>query len=124
MDEFYCFGKLSLFRQGDAAQIAGDDPQAQPAFHPVLPVIGTFAPPEIPPQTRNAAFDARTPPIAPAPGARALQGLTFWRELAGGRDGHALDSGCLEALLRLCRLHASVARHQTRWMRKEEIGRA
>src|SRR5215470_2232864 len=113
--------EVDLLRQGYTAQVASYHPQAQPAFHPVLPVIGAFAPAKVPSQARNTALDARAPAIAPAPGARALQGLAFRRELARGRDGHTLDSGCLQALLRLSGLYASVARHQTRRMVKERL---
>ena len=73
IDEFFREKYGGLVDQSDAAQIAGDDAQAQPPLHPVLPVIGAFAPPVITPQTGNALLDARTPPIAPPPtGCRPL----------------------------------------------------
>src|SRR6266851_5142309 len=100
-------------------QVAGDHPQAEPAFHPVLPVIPASAPAVIPSQARNAALDARAPAIPAPPGARVLQGLAFWRELAGGRDSYALDSGCLEALLRLCPVDPAISGYQVGWMLKQ-----
>src|SRR5260370_28453103 len=105
---------FGLLRQGNAAQVTGNDPQAQPALHPVLPVIGAFAPAKVPPQTRNAPLDARTPAIAALPAARALERLAFLRELARRRDGHPLDPGRQHALLRLRRLHPPVPTHHTR----------
>src|SRR5512142_1385441 len=90
--------RFSLLCQGDAAQITGHDPQAQPPFHPVFPVIGAFTPPEIPSQARNAALDARTPAIAALEASRALDSLAFLRELACRRDGHPLDPGFLQVL--------------------------
>src|SRR5258707_8319220 len=119
MEELSREEQFCLLRQGDAAQITGDHSQAQPPLHPVLPVIDAFAPAEIPSQTGNAALDARAPAIAPAPGARALQCLSFLRELACGRDGHAPDPSCLQALLRFRRLDAPVAGHQARRMLKD-----
>src|SRR5258707_9640949 len=112
MEELSREEQFCLLRQGDAAQITGDHSQAQPPLHPVLPVIDAFAPAEIPSQAGNAALDARTPAIAALPPACALQRLSFLGELARCWDGHALDSGGFEALLRFRRLHAAVARHQ------------
>src|SRR5260370_26329442 len=107
---------FGLLRQGNAAQVTGNDPQAQPPLHPVLPVIGAFAPAKVPPQTRNAPLDARTPPIAALPAARALNRLAFLRELARRWDGYPLDPGGQQALLGLRRMHPPVASHQTRRM--------
>src|SRR5260370_3893423 len=112
---------FGLLRQGNAAQVTGNDPQAQPAVHPVLPVIGAFAPAKVPPQSRNGPLDARTPAIAALPAARALERLAFLRELARRRDGHPLDPGGQQALLGLRRLHPPVASHQTRRMLKERL---
>src|SRR5260370_35541129 len=91
MVEFLRREAFGLLRQGNAAQVTGHDPQAQPELHPVLPVIGAFAPTKVPPQTRNAPLDTRTPPIAALPAPRALERLAFLRSLARCRDGHPLD---------------------------------
>src|SRR3989442_12326955 len=90
------------------AQITGDDSQAQPPFHPVLPVVAAFAPAIIASQTRNAPLDARAPAIPTPPGARVFQRFTFLGELAGGRDRHSLDASFLELGLRLGRVDAAV----------------
>ncbi len=76
-DELSSHGRLGFPRQDDAAQEAFDDPQTQPALHPVWPVIGACAPAEVPSQTCNTALYARTPAIARSPNARPLQGLSF-----------------------------------------------
>src|SRR5260370_30514620 len=109
---------FGLLRQGNAAQVTGNDPQAQPPLHPVLPVIGAFAPAKVPPQTRNAPLDARTPPIAALPAARALERLAFLRQLARPRDGHPLDPGGRQAPLPLRRLHPPAPSHPTPRMLK------
>ena len=77
MDELSREERFCLVRQGDAAQVTGNDPQAQPPLHPVLPVIATFAPAIVTSQARNAALDARTPAIAALPTACALERLMF-----------------------------------------------
>ncbi len=119
MDELSADGRLGLLRQGDAAQEAFDHPQAQPPLHPVKPVIATFAPSIVASQAGASPLDARTPPIPAFPRARVFQRLAFPRELARGWDGHPLDSGGFQLFLRFRRMHASVARHQTRRMCKE-----
>ena len=72
-DELSSHGRLGFPRQDDAAQEAFDDPQTQPALHPVWPVLGACAPAEVPSQTCNAALYARTPAIAPSPNALPLR---------------------------------------------------
>src|SRR5260370_36667073 len=94
---------FGLLRQGNAAQVTGNDPQAQPPLHPVLPVIGAFAPAKVPPQTRNAPLDARTPAIAARSAPRALDRLAFLRELAPRRDGPPLGPGAHQPPPRLRR---------------------
>src|SRR5437660_1420219 len=82
-------------------------------------MIAAFAPAKVPPQAGNAAFDARTPAIAPFPRAGVFQGLAFLRQLARGWDGYPLDPGGFELLLRVRRMYASIARHQIGGMLKE-----
>ena len=77
--------------EGNAAQITGHDPQAKPAFHAIWPMIAASEPAIVPPQTRNAAIDARTPAIPSFPAARAFQCLACLGEFARGRDGDQLD---------------------------------
>src|SRR5437868_7117736 len=101
------------------AQIARDHPEPEPPFHPVLPMIGAFAPPIVPPQAGNAPLDARTPAVSSFEAPRLFQGLTFLGKLARGWDGHPLDCGGFELVLRFCRMHAPIARYQTGRMRKE-----
>src|SRR5258708_21075571 len=112
---------FGLLRQGNAAQVTGNDPEVKPALHTVLPVIGAFAPAKVPPQTRNAPLDARTPAIAARRAPRALDRLAFLRELARRRDGHPLDPGGHQALLGLRRMHPPVASQQTGRMLKERL---
>jgi hypothetical protein len=69
--------RMSLFRQSDAAQVAGNDAQTQPPFHPVQPVISAFAPAEVAPETRDSSLDACTLAIAAPKTSCALQGLPF-----------------------------------------------
>src|SRR5579885_193270 len=83
IDEVFKGEKRSgRFGQGDAAQVTGDDSQAEPALHAVEAVIGTFAPAEVAPQAGNASLDARTPAIATLPAACPFQGLALLRQLA------------------------------------------
>src|SRR5947209_10895153 len=98
---------LRLLRQSNAAQIAGNDSQAQPALHPVLPVVAAFAPAKVPPQAGNAALDTRTPAIAPFPRTCPFQGFAFLRQLARSWDGHPLDSRGFELVLRRSEEHTS-----------------
>src|SRR6266699_5961328 len=98
------------------AQITGDDPQAQPPLHPVLPVIGTFAPSVIASQAGDAPLDACTPAIAAPPGARVLQRSAILRELTGSRDGHPLDARSGERGLRLGRVDPTISGQQVRGM--------
>ena len=99
-----------MLSEGNAAQITGYDPQTQPAFHAVLPMIATSAPAKVPPQTRNSALDARAPAIAAFPAAGALQRLAFLRELARRRDGDQLHSCGREDLLGVGGMDASITR--------------
>src|SRR5437899_3157389 len=103
------------------AQIARDHPEPEPPFHPVLPMIGALAPPIVPPQAGNAPLDARTPPVSSFETARLFQGLTFLGKLARGWDGHPLDGGGFELVLRFCRMHAPIARDQTRRVLQERL---
>src|SRR5260370_2744237 len=112
---------MGLFSRREAGEMAGDDAQGQPPLHPVLPVIATSAPAKVASEAGNAPFNACTPAIAPAPVARVLQCSSFLRELARRWNGHPLDPSGQQAFLRLCRLHAPVARYQTRRMRKERL---
>lgn len=59
--------------------------QGHTRIHAIWPMIGAFAPAEIPPQTRNAARDARAPAPAALPVARPLQRLSM---LVGMREDH------------------------------------
>src|SRR5260370_1119389 len=70
MVEFLRREAFGLLRQGNAAQVTGHDPQAQPELHPVLPVIAAFPPTKVPPQTRNPPLDTPTPPLAALPARR------------------------------------------------------
>lgn len=99
MDELSFDGRFALLRQGDAAQIARDDAQAQLPFPPVLPVIGIFAPAEIPSQTRNVALNAHAPADSHESFSECAQCLSFLRELACGRDDDQFDTGSGETLL-------------------------
>src|SRR5947209_6988075 len=110
---------LRLLRQSNAAQIAGNDSQAQPALHPVLPVVAAFAPAKVPPQAGNAALDTRTPAIAPFPRTCPFQGFAFLRQLARSWDGHPLDSRGFELVLRFWRMHPPITCDQARRMVKE-----
>src|SRR5260370_7766961 len=121
MVEFLRREAFGLLRKGNGAEVTGHDRKAQPEVHAVLPVIGAFAPTKVPPQTRNAPLDTRTPPIAALPAPRALERLAFLRELARCRDGHPLDPGGQQALLGFRRMHPPVASHQTRRMLKERL---
>src|SRR2546421_10652287 len=121
MDELSREERFGLLRQGDAAQVACNDPETQPPLHPVLPVISAFAPAEIAPQARDAPLDARAPAIAALPTACALQPLTFLGELARRRDGHPFDPGGFKAFLRVRRMHPPVASHQVGGMLKERL---
>src|SRR5260370_21531394 len=102
--------RFGLLRQGDAAQVTGDDSQTQPPLHPVLPVIGAFAPPVIASQARNASLDARTPPIPAPPAARVLQRVAFLRKLAGCWNSYQLHSRSRQALLGLGGMYPPVPR--------------
>src|SRR2546426_4619655 len=82
-------------------------------------MIGAFAPPIVPPQAGNAPLDARTPPVSSFEAARLFQGLTFLGKLARGWDGHPLDGGGCEFVLRFCRMHAPVTSHHVGRMFKE-----
>ena len=57
-DELSSHGRLGFPRQDDAAQEAFDDPQTQPALHPVWPVIGACAPAEVAPEPATATAAA------------------------------------------------------------------
>src|ERR1700682_2300739 len=94
------------------AEIRGDDPQAQPPLHPLLPVIGAFAPSIIASQAGDPAQGVRTPAIAAAEAARGVQRLALLRETARSWDRHPLDSGGFQLFLCFCRMHSSVAGHQ------------
>src|SRR4051812_27403487 len=96
------------------AQIAGDDPQTEPPFHPIHPVRAAFAPAIIAPQARNATLDTRSPPIPAPEGSCAFQSLAFLGELARGRDRHPFDSYLLEFLFRLGTRNPTISHHQTR----------
>src|SRR5437588_6453666 len=88
------------------AQIARDHPESEPPFHPVLPMIGTFAPPIVPPQAGNAPLDARTPPVSSFEAPCMFQGLAFLRECACCWDRHPLDPHGRKSWLRLGGVHA------------------
>src|SRR5712691_2582502 len=100
--------------EGNAAQITGHDPQTEPAFHAIWPVIAAFAPPVVAPQTRNPALDTRPPAIAALEAPGALQCLACLREFARGWDGHQLHADFGENLLSVGGMHATIAGHQTR----------
>jgi hypothetical protein len=101
------------------SEVIGNDPQTQPAFHPLLPVIGTFAPAIIASQTRNAALDACAPAIAAPEGSRVFQSLTFFGELARSWDRHPLDAHSEEAFLGVRRMHSTIPSDQVGRMLKE-----
>src|SRR5437879_5057146 len=101
------------------AQVTGDDAQPEPALHPLLPVIRTFAPAIIASQAGNSALDARTPAIAPPPPACLLLSLAFLGDLALRWDCHQLNPCCLQQARRLGRMHSSIACHQMRGMAQD-----
>src|SRR5258706_3819258 len=84
-------------------------------------MIVAFAPPKVPPQAGNPPLDARTPAVPLFPPTRALQRLSFLRELAGGWDRHQLDSGGRELRLGLWGMHPPVACHQVGGMLKKRL---
>jgi len=104
---------LSGFQEGDAAQIAGDDPQAQPALHPVKPMIATLAPTIVTPQAGNPAFNPRSPPIAPSKGRRAFQPAALLRRFANHWNGYLLDPRSLGLLLRIGGVDPTIGCYQT-----------
>src|SRR5579885_2372055 len=80
-----------------------------------------FAPAEVPPQARDSPLDARTPAIAPLEACCALQGFALLGQLARGRNSDALDSRSFQLVLRFCRMHPAIARHQVGGMLKKGL---
>src|SRR5512135_2972223 len=101
------------------AEIAGDDSQAEPPLHPVLPVIATGTPAIIASQAGDSPLDARAPTIPAPPGARVFQRFAFLGELARGWNGHPLDACGRELGLRLGRVDAAISGHGAGRMLKE-----
>src|SRR5258708_34577466 len=91
---------LRSFPVSNMPEITGNNPQAQPAFHPLLPVVGTFAPAIIASQTRDAALNACPPAIASLPAASILSCQRCLRKLAHPGDRNLLYSSGFTDTLR------------------------
>jgi hypothetical protein len=105
---------LHRLQEGDAAQVARDHSQSQPAFHSFPAVIPALAPAIVPPQARDPSLNSRSPPIATSKGWPALPGSTFLCCFAERRDGHLLDPSGLELFLRLGKVDPAIGCDQTR----------
>src|SRR5579885_3040169 len=105
---------LRRLQESDAAQIAGDHPEAQPAFHPLSAMIAAFAPAIVAPQTGNPPLNPCSPPIAAPKGGRAFPGSTLLRCLAHRRNRHLLDPCGFELLLRIGSVDSTISGHQPR----------
>src|SRR4051812_7319945 len=99
---------------GDALQIAGHDPPADPAAHAVLAVIAATAQPVAALQHADPTFDPGPEAEATPEPALLLEAGPLRRDLARPRGDHPRDAGCLRPPLVLPREHPPVARHPPR----------
>src|SRR4051812_29861914 len=99
---------------GDALQIAGHDPPADPAAHAVLAVIAATAQPVAALQHADPTFDPGPEAEATPEPALLVEAGPLRRDLAARRDDHPPAAGRLGQPLVLRREYPSVAGHQPR----------